>query len=137
MSRITYCVSRKFYARLKMMKKLFFLLTLALFFLLLKQVYGCDPSKEIETSLGCVNVDTPTAFVLWFLRFAIGIGGGIAFLLMLFGVFQIITSSGNPERLKAGQETITSAVIGLLMIIFSLFLLRLIGIEILQIFPGS
>ena len=89
------------------------------------------------TAIGCIPTVSTTNFVLWFLRFAIGIGGGIAFLLMLFGVFQIITSSGNPERLKAGQETITSAVIGLLMIIFSLFLLRLIGIEILQIFPGG
>lgn len=94
------------------------------------------PSPDcIETAVGCVNVKDPSVFVAWFLKFAIGIGGGIAFLLMLFGAFQIMTSQGDPERLKAGKELITSALMGLLMIIFSVFLLQLIGVQILQI-PG-
>ncbi len=54
---------------------------------------------------------------------------------MLFGAFQIMTSQGDPERLKAGKELIGSALAGLLMIIFSVFLLQLIGVQILQI-PG-
>lgn len=89
----------------------------------------------IETALGCIPTGNVNQFIAWFLKFAIGIGGGIAFLLMLIGVFQIITSAGDPERLKAGKELITSALIGLLMIIFSVFLLQLIGVQILQI-PG-
>jgi hypothetical protein len=82
------------------------------------------------TALGCIPVD-PRDFVAWLLARAIGIGGGIAFLLMLWGGFQIITSAGDPERLNAGKEIITSAIAGLLLIIFSLFLLKLIGIDIL------
>lgn len=93
------------------------------------------PQEGIETALGCIPTKNTTGFIAWILKFAIGIGGGIAFILMLIGVFQIITSSGDPERLKAGKELITSALIGLLMIIFSLFLLQLIGVQILQI-PG-
>lgn len=85
----------------------------------------------IETALGCISTEGPTSLVVFLLRLALGIGGGIAFLLMLFGVFQIITSAGSPERLKAGQELITSALIGLMMIIFSIFLLQLIGVQIL------
>lgn len=97
----------------------------------------CDPETktEIDTGLGCVPVKNTTDFVAWLLKFALGIGGGIAFLLMIYGVFRIITSTGNPDSLKAGKETITSAVIGLLMIVFSIFLLQLIGVEILKI-PG-
>ena len=49
--------------------------------------------------------------------------------------FMIITSSGNPDRLKAGQELLTSAIMGLIMIIFSVFVLRVIGVDILKI-PG-
>lgn len=90
---------------------------------------------EVNTALGCIPIGSANNFIAWILKFAIGIGGGIAFLLMLFGVFQIITSSGDPERLKAGKELITSALIGLLMIIFSVFLLQLIGVQILDI-PG-
>lgn len=88
-------------------------------------------SGGIETALGCISTEGPTSLVIFLLRLALGIGGGIAFLLMLFGVFQIITSAGSPERLKAGQELITSALIGLMMIIFSIFLLQLIGVQIL------
>lgn len=95
----------------------------------------CDGGKGIPTAIGCINVESPTEFVKSILGLAIGIGGGIAFLLMLFGAFQIMTSQGDPERLKAGKELIGSALAGLLMIIFSVFLLQLIGVQILQI-PG-
>ena len=69
------------------------------------------------------------------LTWAIGIGGGIAFLLIIVAGFQIMTSTGNPERLKAGQELLTSAIAGLIMIIFSVFILRIIGVDILKL-PG-
>ncbi len=90
-------------------------------------------NNSIDTALGCVDVSNTNAFMAWVLRFAIGIGGGIAFLLMIIGIFQVIISTGDPDRLKAGKELITSALIGLLMIIFSVFLLQLIGVQILQI----
>jgi Co/Zn/Cd efflux system component len=64
-----------------------------------------------------------------------GLAGGIAFLLILFGGFQIMVSAGNPEQMNAGKEMVTSAIAGLLLIIFSVFLLRLIGYNILRI-PG-
>jgi hypothetical protein len=46
-----------------------------------------------------------------------------------------MTSAGNPERLTASRELITSAVIGLMLILFAVFLLKLIGVNILGI-PG-
>jgi len=63
------------------------------------------------------------------------IAGGIAFLLIIFGGFQIILSGGNPDRVKAGKEMITAALGGLLLIIFSVFILRLVGYDILRL-PG-
>lgn len=86
------------------------------------------------TAIGCIPTD-PAEFVKVLLRFGIGIGGGIAFLLILFGGFQMMVSSGNPEKLNEGKELVASAIAGLLMIIFSIFLLRLIGFSILGI-PG-
>jgi hypothetical protein len=82
------------------------------------------------TALGCIP-NNPRDFVIWIMGRAIGIGGGIAFLLMLFGGFQVITSTGDPERLNSGKEIIGSAISGLLLIIFSLFILELIGVDIL------
>jgi len=99
------------------------------------EIFCPGGTDQINTALGCIPIDTPTNFVGWLLPNMIGVVGGIAFLLMLYGGFIIITSSGDPEKVKAGQETITSAIAGLLFAIFSLFLLRLIGVDILRI-PG-
>jgi len=100
----------------------------------------CDFNNDgtndgIQTALGCIPTKDTTQFVGWLLGAAIKIAGGIAFLLIIFGAIKVLTSSGNPEAVKAGQEMITSALMGLLFIIFSLFLLELIGVKILQI-PG-
>jgi len=99
----------------------------------------CDtpagPKTGIQTALGCIPTKDTTQFVGWLLESVIKIAGGIAFLLIIFGAIKVLTSSGNPEAVKAGQEMITSALMGLIFIIFSLFLLELIGVKILKI-PG-
>lgn len=98
--------------------------------------YDGDTQKDdgIETSIGCIPTDT-TPFIGWLLRWGISIGSGVAFLLMAIASFKLMTSSGNPEAIKDGKEMFVSAGAGLLLIILSMFLLRLIGVEILQI-PG-
>jgi len=90
------------------------------------ELAGEDKPNEIglESLVGKVNK---------FLPIAMGLGGVIAFILIVIGGFQIILSAGNPDKVKAGQEMITSAIAGLLLIIFSIFILRLIGYDILQI----
>lgn len=95
------------------------------------------PPGETCTALGCVptKIDGPQGLVAWLLEKIIGLGGGLAFLLLLYGSFQILTSTGDPEKLATGKEIIVSAVSGLLMIIFSVLLLRIIGYDILRL-PG-
>jgi len=93
----------------------------------------CPGGKGIDTAIGCIPIEN-TTFINFILRWAIGVGGGIAFLLIVFAGFQIMTSAGNPERLKAGQELLTSAIAGLILLIFSVFILRIIGVNILGIF---
>ena len=99
---------------------------------------GC-PAGEVNTAIGCISTSVDTAsgnsFFVSILRIAIGLGGGLALLLMLYGVFIVTTSAGIPDKLKEGKEVITSAISGLLFIILSVFLLRLIGVSILGI-PG-
>lgn len=100
---------------------------------------GCGGDDDaIDTAIGCIPVGESDDFIAYILRWAIGIGGGIAFLLIAFAGFQIISSSGNPERLKAGQELMTSAIAGLVLLLFSIFILRFVGVDILGIdFFGS
>ena len=93
-----------------------------------------DGATEIRTTIGCIPI-ARDAFVTWFLNRLFGIIGGIAFLLMVGGGIQIAASGGDPAKMKAGQEMLSSAVAGLLLALFSLFILRLIMVDILQI-PG-
>ncbi len=95
----------------------------------------CDPkSPSIGTAIGCIHT-SPAEFVTDLLKFIVGIAGGFAFLMMLFGAFQMITSAGNPDTLHAGRERLTSAIIGLLFVIFAVLLLQIIGVDILKL-PG-
>ncbi len=97
--------------------------------------YNNDSTQPgVKTALGCIPYE-PIPLIGWVLRWGIGLGGGIAFLLMAFASFQLMTSAGDPEKLKNGKEMFVSAGAGLVFIIFSVFLLQLIGTDILQI-PG-
>lgn len=95
---------------------------------------GCS-STSINTALGCVPVDIKTFISTWLLPNIFGIAGGIAFLLMVYGFILIATSSGDEKKVAGAKETITSAITGLLVCIFAVFILRLIAVNILQI-PG-
>jgi hypothetical protein len=94
----------------------------------------CKSNTEIDTAIGCIPAltnDGGTALMGFILKWAVGVGGGIAFLLILYAGFMIMTAAGNPERLKAGQELMTSAISGLVLLIFSIFVLKFIGLDIL------
>jgi len=96
----------------------------------------------VNTALGCIPIGTGKegenagkVFGAWLIGRAIVIAGGIAFILIIFAGIQIMTAAGDPGKLQAGRELLSSAIAGLLLIILSIFLLRLIGGEIFQI-PG-
>lgn len=95
----------------------------------------CLDGTGINTAIGCIPFTSQGAFIATIFVWAVGVGGGIAFLLILYAGFLIITSQGVPDRLKAGQELLTSALAGLILLVFSLFALQLIGVKIFEI-PG-
>ncbi len=95
---------------------------------------NCFNNGEYWTAFGCVGT-TKEGIVTSFIRIGMGISGGFVLLSILYGAFLLTTSSGDPTRVKEGQEMITSAIMGLLFVIFSIIILRFIGVTILQI-PG-
>lgn len=96
---------------------------------------GCDPAKkQISTAVGCIEA-TPVGLAQAAINVALGIAGGLAFLLMVFGSFRMIASGGNPDSLQQGKQILTAAVAGLLVIIFSVFILRFAGVAVLGL-PG-
>ncbi len=95
---------------------------------------GISCTGGVQTAIGCVPTE-PSAFINGALKFLAGAGGGVALLLMISGSFQMIMSGGSADELKKGREQFIAALTGLLFIIFSITLLRIIGVDILQI-PG-
>src|SRR3990167_5394482 len=91
----------------------------------------CYDTNQIRTPFGCIDYTSSTAVATALLSLSIGIAGGIAFLIIVYAGFLLMTSTGNPERIKHGQDLMTAALAGLVMIIFSVVLLRLIGVNIL------
>jgi len=90
--------------------------------------------KHYYTVFGCLSI-VPGEFVQSMLRIVFSVAGGIAFLSVLYGSALILTSSGDPIKLQNGRETVISSLIGIFLIIFSVFLLRVVGYDILRI-PG-
>lgn len=94
---------------------------------------GC-PSTHISTAIGCIPFSDTATMTTFFLRWAVGIAGGIALFMVGLASFRITTSQGDPRRLQGGQELLMSAIGGLLMIVLSVFLLRFIGVNLLGLF---
>lgn len=90
--------------------------------------------EDIFTAIGCIPISDSTALTRFFLRWLIGIGGGIGLLMIGFASFRIATSQGDPRRLEGGQQLLASAIAGLIMLALAVFLLRFIGINVLGLF---
>ena len=123
------------------------LLSFFLFFSLLTPIFAASPQDgctnpvckdtEVCTAIGCVSTSAEASggFFGSIMKIFVGIGGGLALVLMLYGVFIVTTSAGIPDKLKEGSEIITSAIAGLIFVLLSVVLLNLIGINILGL-PG-
>ncbi|MBP9716395.1 MAG: hypothetical protein KBD51_00475 [Candidatus Levybacteria bacterium] len=92
---------------------------------------GC---LKIKTALGNVRTDS-TGFTRWMLGFVLSISGGIVIIIIIVAGYKLMTSQGNPDRVKNARDQLTAAIVGLLFIIFSLALLELITRDILGL-PG-
>lgn len=102
---------------------------------------ACKPITEngkttyiCETAIGDINTN-PQEFVKRIFSLVLGLAGGIALILIMVSGYKFMASRGDPEAVKAATEQLTSAVIGLLFIIFSFVILQIIGVDILRI-PG-
>lgn len=102
-----------------------------------------DPCKETDAQGLCTKIDTglitfntdPAGLIKSLFGLILSLAGGIALLLIIYSGYRLMTSQGDPEKVKGAKETITSAIVGLLFIIFSFVILEIIGINILNI-PG-
>ncbi len=92
---------------------------------------GC---LRVRTAFGMVSTGA-TDFTRWALGFVLSIGGGIIFIIILVAGYKLMTSQGDPDKVKNAREQLTAAIVGFIFIIFSLVILELITRDILGL-PG-
>lgn len=86
------------------------------------------------TAIGCIPT-SKEGIVTSLVRVGLGVSGGVIVLLVLAAAFMLATSAGDAKKVAEAQEMITSAVIGLLFVIFSVMIFRFIFTSILKL-PG-
>lgn len=95
---------------------------------------GPQESGKIFTALGCIDVSYE-GLASDLIRLLVGISGGVALLTILAASFLLAISQGDSSKVKQAKEMITSAVVGLFFLIFSVYILEFIGVSVLRI-PG-
>jgi hypothetical protein len=99
----------------------------------------CQSCKGIWSAVGCIPVrdsnENGQGIIKAIVQIGLGVTGGVAILMIIIAGFMISTAQGDVKKAGAGKDLITSAVVGLLFVIFSVTILKFIGVTILQI-PG-
>lgn len=78
-----------------------------------------NPISRISTVSTLINVVVPLLMT---------VGGFIFLVMLLIGAFTYLTSAGQQEQLKKAQQTLSFAVLGLVIIIASFIIVKVIGI---------
>lgn len=86
------------------------------------------------TVFGCLDTKAG-GFVSQIYQLIIAFGSGFAFLAIVYGGFKVLTAGGDPVQIQAGKHIIYGAITGILLIVFSVFLLSIVGVQIIKI-PG-
>lgn len=88
----------------------------------------------LDTAIGPIPLN-PIGFITKVFQIVLAVAGLGATILILYAGYRLLLSRGDKEVIQAQRERITSAIVGLLFIIFSLVLLSVIAGDVLKI-PG-
>lgn len=95
-------------------------------------------NKLAQLSLPGTSVNYPEGFSLEgatigtlisnVLPYVFGILGFILLFMLIFGGFQLLTSAGNPETVKAGQAKIVNALIGFVIVMAAYWIIQILQV---------
>jgi hypothetical protein len=89
---------------------------------------------KVWTALGCLPTKIQDLVSQLFTIFS-GMLAGFIFICIMWNGIKVMLSRGSPDAFKKAQEAITSCIIGLLVLLFSVLFLKVVGVDILKI-PG-
>lgn len=92
---------------------------------------SCTPQEDndcgtIDTAFGNFS-GNPGKLAQKLFIVGVSVAGGVALIIMIFAGYKLITSRGNPDAIQSGRDLFTAAIIGLLVVIFAAFIIRIIG----------
>lgn len=87
---------------------------------------------QIHTAIGCIPI-LIGPFMSTALRWGIGLAGGVIIIVLIIASIMIAGASGDPKKVQAGREMIMAALGGLILVVFSVLILNIIGVRILNI----
>lgn len=85
----------------------------------------CLPESQV-TGNGIASTTKLSEVVPNVITILLSVSGVIAVLFIIIGGFQYMTSSGNPEAAKKGRQTLTYAIVGLVIIVLSYIIVSVV-----------
>jgi len=88
-------------------------------FLCWAPILAADPSViKLDNPL-TIQTDSPAVLIGYVIQAVLGIVGGVALVMMVYGGFQWLTAAGNEEKVKGGTQTMLWSAIGLILVFSS------------------
>ncbi len=86
------------------------------------------------TAIGCVSTSVSGVFTT-LVRIALGVMGGVVLLRMIY--LGYLYQTGDTGKIKEARAGIISTIAGIIVVVFSIVILRVIGVNILNIVPPN
>lgn len=80
-----------------------------------------------SSGTGLPNNSSASSIIMQVINVALAVAGLIAVLFLIIGGFRYITSAGNEETAENAKKIITNAIIGIVIIILSFVIVRVIS----------
>lgn len=93
---------------------------------------ACFQSGGIYTAIGCVD-PTPIGLITGLIRIALGVIGGVALLQLIYVGIQY--QLGDEAKIKEARSRLIATITGVAVLVFSILILRIIGVNVLDILP--
>jgi len=91
----------------------------------LQTLAQANPADHALNPIGDASGGAPALYGR-IIRAFLGVIGVAALFFFIIGGFKMLTSGGNPEKLKSGKDTLVWAIIGLFVAFSSYILLRFV-----------
>lgn len=91
------------------------------------KIYAQSLSDALQGLNDAAQADSVGGFMDSVISIAIPLAGISVFVLLAFAAYNLMTSRGDPDKLREGKEVITNAIVGFLFVLMSVAILLLLS----------